>query len=69
MQKSNPSLTLAKKRLDINVLFNDDSLFDTFDFKSSLGIKLIKKKLKMILFIINLLKIVICVNIMDLIKL
>ena len=46
MQKSNPSLILAKKRLDINVLFNDDSLFDTFDFKSSFRNKINQKEIK-----------------------
>ena len=46
MQKSNPSLTLAKKRLDINALYSDDSLFDTFDFKSSFRNKINQKEIK-----------------------
>ena len=46
MQKLNPSITSAKKRLDINALYNDDSLFDNFEFKSSFRDKIMQKKNK-----------------------
>ena len=46
MQKLNPSITLAKKRLDINSLYNDDSLFDNFEFKSSFKDKINQNKIK-----------------------
>ena len=46
MQKLNPSITSAKKRLDINALYNDDSLFDNFEFKSSFRDKINQRKIK-----------------------
>jgi len=46
MQKLNPSITLAKKRLDINTLYNDESLFDNFEFKSSFRDKINQRKIK-----------------------
>ena len=46
MQKLNPSITLAKKRLDINSLYNDDSLFDNFELKSSFKDKINQNKIK-----------------------
>ena len=53
MQKLNPSITSAKKRLDINTLYNDDSLFDNFEFKSSFRDKIMQKKIKDDDFIYN----------------
>ena len=53
MQKLNPSITSAKKRLDINALYNDDSLFDNFEFKSSFRDKIMQKKIKDDDFIYN----------------
>lgn len=39
------SLSFAKKRLNINALYNDESLFNNFEFKSSFHSKINKKEI------------------------
>ena len=46
MQKSNPSLSFSKKRLDIDGLYNDESLFDNFSFKTSFKDKINQREIK-----------------------
>ena len=44
MTNSNTSVAFAHKRLDLNALYNDQSLFDNFEFKSSFCDKINKKR-------------------------
>ena len=46
MQKIYPSLTLANKRLDTSLLYNDESLFDNFELKFSFKDKVNQKEIK-----------------------
>ena len=44
MSKLNSALSFAKKRLDLNLLYNDESLFSFFEYESSFHDKLNKTK-------------------------
>ena len=45
MKNLENSLSFAKKRLNINALYNDESLFNNFEFKSSFQSKINKKEI------------------------